>query len=111
MKRSGTVAALAAMMSSLLTLACCLPAGFLAAIGLAGLAVFFSGAQLWLLGASLVFLGLGFWQVHRGMRCGLRPRRGVVVLLGLAAGVFLLVVLFPQAVASLLADLQEGLSR
>ncbi len=43
-----TAASLGAMVSSLLTLGCCLPLPFLGAAGLAGASVFLSAARPWL---------------------------------------------------------------
>ena len=105
MKRTGISTALAAMVSSLLTLSCCLPVGFLGALGLAGLAVFISGARPWLLAGSAVLLGVGFWRTLRAAQCGVRPNRTGLVLLCLAALVLLTVILFPQMVAGWMADL------
>ena len=105
MKRTGIPAALAAMVSSLITLGCCLPVGFLGAFGLAGLAVFVSGARTWLLAGSAVLLGVGFWQTFRAARCGARASRTGFLLLCVAALVLVMVALFPQTVAGWIADL------
>ena len=67
-----TGASLAAVLASLLTLGCCLPLAFLGALGIAGASVFLAGARPWLLGLSIILLGLGFFQVYRGMRCRTR---------------------------------------
>jgi|SRR5580693_7729353 uncharacterized membrane protein len=97
-------APIAAMVGSLATLACCLPAGFLAAAGAAGAGVFFERHRIGLLVLSTVFVGLGFWQLRRGMRCGLKPRPWTKALLWIAATIVLLVVLFPQEIAGFFAD-------
>src|ERR1700746_3551284 len=82
-----TTASLGAMVTSLLTLGCCLPLPFLGAAGLAGASVVLSAARPWLLGLSVILLGGGFFQVYRGMKCRARQSRIALVLLGLAAGV------------------------
>jgi hypothetical protein len=99
-----TAASLGAIVSSLLTLGCCLPLPFLGAAGLAGASVFLSVARPWLLGLSVVLLGAGFFQVYRGMKCRVRQSRIALVLLGLAAVVVVFLLLFPQFLAGLLAD-------
>lgn len=100
-----TGASLGAVLTSLLTLGCCLPLPFLGAAGIAGAFVFLAGARPWLLGLSIIFLGLGFFQVHRGMRCRTRQSKTSIALLGLATLVVVLLLLFPQAIASALADI------
>jgi len=95
---------LGAMISSLATLACCLPAGFLVAAGAAGAGVIFQPFRIGLLTMSVVFLVLGFWQQRRGARCGLKPARWTKALLWVAAAIVLLVLLFPQEIAGFFAD-------
>ncbi len=105
--RKTTAASLGAMVSSLLTLGCCLPLPFLGAAGLAGASVFLSAARPWLLGLSVLLLGAGFFQVYRGMKCRARQSRIALVLLGLAAVLIVFLVLFPQVLAGLLADISS----
>src|SRR5271163_241780 len=100
-----TAASLGAMVSSLLTLGCCLPLPFLGAAGLAGASVFLNFARPWLLGLSVVLLGAGFFQVYRGMRCRTRQSKTAIALLSLATLVVVLLLLFPQVIASVLADI------
>ena len=95
-------------MASLLTLSCCLPVPFLGAAGLAGASVFLAGARPWLLGLSILLLGAGFLQVYRGMRCRTRQSKTAITLLGLATLVVVLLLLFPQVIASVLADIRIG---
>lgn len=103
-----TGASLGAMVTSLLTLACCLPLPFLGAAGIAGASVFLVGARPWLLGISVVLLAAGFFQVYRGMRCRTGQSKAAIALLGLATMVVVLLLLFPQAIASILADISGG---
>jgi hypothetical protein len=100
-------ASLGAIITSLLTLGCCLPLPFLGAAGLAGASVFLSAARPWLLGLSVILLGAGFLQVYRGVRCRARQSRTALVLLGLAAVIVVLLLFFPQVLASLLADISS----
>jgi len=65
--KQGTVisASLAAILSSVATISCCLPLGFAAALGAGAASTFFTTLRPWLLGLSVALLGLGFWQQHR----------------------------------------------
>ncbi|MHB8410916.1 MAG: hypothetical protein ACYDDI_03100 [Candidatus Acidiferrales bacterium] len=92
-----------AMVAALATLGCCLPFGFLAALGAAGAGAYFANLRPWLLALSVIFLGLGFYQQYRGARCGLRRRKLSLILLWTAAVIVVLVILFPQLLAGLLA--------
>ena len=103
-KKTGAFAALAAMLASVLTVGCCLPLGFLAAMGAAGAAAFLGWARPWLLVLSVALLGVGFYQIYGGVRCGVKPGWVSTILLGLAAVIVLLLILFPQSVAGFLAD-------
>jgi hypothetical protein len=103
-----TGASVAAVLSSLLTLGCCLPLPFLGVAGVAGASVFLTSARPWLLGLSVILLAAGFFQVYRGMRCRTRQSKGAIVCLGLATVVVILLLLFPQVIASILADISSG---
>lgn len=100
-------ASVAAMLTSLLTLGCCLPLPFLGAAGVAGASVFLAGARPWLLGLSVILLVAGFFQLYRGMRCGARQSKTAITLLSLATIVVVLLLLFPQVLASVLADISS----
>jgi len=102
-KTSG--ASVGAMLTSLLTLACCLPLPFLGAAGLAGASVFLAGARPWLLGISVLLLGAGYFQLYRGIRCRTRQNKAAITLLSFATIVVVLLLLFPQVIASVLADI------
>ena len=94
---------IAAVIAALSTLACCLPLGFLGAMGLAGISVWGRAARPWLLGGALALLVLGFVHLYRG-RNQCRKRSPInIALFWLAAAIVLLVILFPQLIASLLA--------
>jgi|SRR5580704_2153685 hypothetical protein len=104
-KTSG--ASVGAMLTSLLTLGCCLPLSFLGAAGVAGASVFLAGARPWLLGFSVILLVAGFFQVYRGMRCRARQSKTAIALLSLATIVVVFLLLFPQVIASVLADISS----
>ncbi len=93
----------AAIVAALSTLACCVPLGFLGAVGFATLSARVQSLRPWLLGASVMLLCVGFTQLYfRRSACAKRSRVGLV-LFWTAFAVVVLVILFPQAVASLIA--------
>ena len=96
----------AAAMSALATLACCLPLGIAGAVGALGLSVALERLRPWLIGLAVILLGMSFFQTFRGRKSCQRRSRLSLVLLGLAAAVVLAVILFPQKLAELLAALQ-----
>lgn len=105
MKQStGVSASLAAIVSCLATVGCCLPLGFAAAIGAGAASAFFQTLRPWLLGLAVVLIGLGFWQQHRAKQCSIRGRRIGNVLLWCAVVTVLVMILFPQQIAGFLAD-------
>ena len=93
----------AAVIAAFSTLACCLPFGILGAIGLAGASVRLQTARPWLLVGSLVLLVLGFVQLYRGGKQCRKRSPLSVALFWVAAAAVLLIVLFPQLIASLVA--------
>ena len=101
---TGVSASLAAVLSSLATISCCLPLGFAAALGAGVTSAFFTTLRPWLLGLSVVLLGLGFWQQHRAKQCGVRGRLLGNVLLWAALVVVFGMILFPQEIAGVIAD-------
>jgi hypothetical protein len=105
MKHSEKIAPLAAVAGALSTLTCCLPLGIAAAAGTAGLGIVLEPLRPWLLGSSIALLGIGFVQLYRSKAaCQRRNPLSTAVFL-ISAMVVLAVVLFPQAVASFLANL------
>ena len=101
---AGISASLAAIVSSITTLSCCLPLGFAAALGVGAASAFFANLRPWLLGASVVLIGLGFWQQHRAKQCAIRGRWIGNVLLWTALVVVVGMILFPQQIAGVIAD-------
>lgn len=99
------VTPLAAALSALATLACCLPLGIAGAVGALGLSVALASLRPWLIGLAVVLLAIGSWQLYRGARTCRRRSPVSFVLFGLSAAVVLGVVIFPQKVAELMAAL------
>ncbi len=106
----GTViASLAALGSVVLASSCCLPLlPFLFAAGTAGTSAFFLKVRPFLLAASLLFIAFGFYQAWRGKKCNCRPNVLSTILLWFSAAVVVAFILFPQAIANLLANLLAG---
>jgi hypothetical protein len=107
-KSTGISASLAAILSSLATISCCLPLGFAAALGAGAASAFFTTLRPWLLGLSIALLGLGFWQQHRAKQCSVRGRKIGNLLLWTALVVVLGMILFPQEIAAFIADRFSG---
>ena len=104
MKHAEKVTPIAAAFTSLATLVCCLPMGFAAAAATASLSMVVATYQRWFVGASVVLLIVGMVQLQRVQRtCATRPY-GSIVVFGVSAVIVLLVILFPQVVAGLVAD-------
>jgi hypothetical protein len=101
---TGISASLAAILSSVATISCCLPLGFAAALGAGAASAFFTTLRPWLLGLSVVLLGLGFWQQHRAKQCAVRGTLLGSVLLWTALVVVVGMILFPQQIAGFIAD-------
>src|SRR5215470_12616509 len=101
---SGISASLAAIVSSIATIGCCLPLSFAAALGAGAASAFFAVLRPWLLGLSVGLIALGFWQQRRATQCSVRGRRIGKVLLWASVVVVLGMILFPQEIAALIAD-------
>ena len=104
MKHAETIAPVAAALSALATLTCCLPIAFAAGTATAGLAVIAGSYRWWFLGTSIALLAVGAVQFVQARRA-CRPRGAVrtAILVG-SAVIVLLVLVFPQALAGLIAD-------
>jgi hypothetical protein len=74
------------------------------ALGLTSISVWIAPLRPWLLGAAVLLLVLGFWQIYRrGNRCSTRGSAVSLALFWVAVIVVLLVSIFPQLIANLLA--------
>jgi O-antigen ligase len=103
-KGTGISASLLAILGSVATIGCCLPVGFAAALGAGAASAFFTALRPWLLGLSVVFIAIGFWQQHRAKQCAVRGRWIGSMLLWAAVVVVIGMILFPQQVAGFIAD-------
>src|SRR2546426_867870 len=103
------VASLAALASVLLASSCCLPLlPFLFAAGAAGSSAFFVKLRPFLLAASVLLIAFGFYQRWRAKKCQCKPSLTSTILLWFSAIVVLVFILFPQAIANILANLLAG---
>ena len=94
----------AAILAALSALACCLPFGIVGALGLASIGVFIAPLRPWLLGAAVLLLFVGFWQIYRrGKQCITQRSLVSVALFWVAVAVVVLVIIFPQLIANWLA--------
>ena len=101
---SGFSASVAAIVSSIATMACCVPLGFAAAIGTAGASAFLLRFRSWFLVLSIALIAFGFWQQRRAKQCAVRGRLVGQMLLWTAVAIVLAMILFPQQIAGFLAD-------
>ena len=103
MKHVEKITPVAAMLSALATLACCLPVTFAAATAAASVSII-AGQYRWLLlGLSAAFLAIAAWQLARARACGRRSAASVVIFVA-SVTVVALVALFPQVLAAIVAD-------
>jgi cytochrome bd-type quinol oxidase subunit 2 len=92
----------AAIVAALSTLACCLPLGFLSALGLASISLWARQYSRWLLVASIAFLCIGSVQLYFRKSCTKRSTASLV-LFWIAVVIVILIAVFPQLIASLIA--------
>lgn len=100
MRMTERLAPVAAAMSALATLACCLPLGIAGAVGALGLSVALESLRPWLIGLAVILLGVSSFQIYRGRKTCQRRSRLSLVLFGLSAAIVLAVIIFPQTLAS-----------
>jgi cytochrome bd-type quinol oxidase subunit 2 len=104
MKHTEKIASAGAALSALATLACCLPIGIAAGTATASLAAVAGSYRWWFLGASAVLLAMGAVELARVRRSCQTRGSASTVMLAVSATIVLLVVLFPQVLAGLIAD-------
>ena len=97
---------LAAAMSALATLACCLPLGIAGAVGAMGLSVALERLRPWLIALAVILLSVSAIQIYRGQTSCRKRSRLSLILFGLSAAVVLAVMVFPQKLAELMAALR-----
>ena len=105
MRVTERLAPVAAALSALATLACCLPLGIAGAVAAFGLSAALEALRPWLIGIAVILLSVGLLQLYRGQRKCRRRSPLSLVLFGLSAAVVLGIMIFPQKVAELLASI------
>ncbi len=100
-------APLAAAISAVVSILCCLPVGIPAAIGVAGLGTLAGDLQPWLMALAAALLVFGAVQFWRNRSCRRRSRLTIAVLCVSGAIVGALLV-FPQTLAGIAADWTPG---
>jgi hypothetical protein len=105
MKVNERFAPVAAVVSALATLACCLPLGIAGAVGALGLGVALETMRPWLLGLACVLLCAGLFQMYRRQASCQRRSRLSIALFVLCALIVVTIILFPQQVAAWVAAL------
>jgi hypothetical protein len=98
-------APIAAAVTALSTLACCLPLGIAGAVGALGLSVVLNSMRPWLIAIAMVFLSVGLFQLYRNQRSCKRRSPVSLFIFGACAAVVVAVLAFPQRVAELMAAL------
>lgn len=105
MKHTEKLAPVAAVVSAISCMACCLPIGIAAAAGSAGLAVILEPFRPYMMAISAGLLVFGLWQLYRkGRTCQRRSRASIAIFWSCAA-IVVVMIIAPQFLANLLADL------
>ncbi|HKW00038.1 MAG TPA: hypothetical protein VJN96_09435 [Vicinamibacterales bacterium] len=104
MRVTERVTPVAAAISAVATLACCMPLGGVAALGLGGALAAAGRYQQWLLPGAGVLLLVGAGLIWRSRRVCHRTSTLSLTILAISAAIVLTVWLFPQTVAGLLTD-------
>ena len=104
MKHTEKITPVAAAVSALSTIACCLPSGIAAAAGAAGLGVVVESLRPWLVGLSIALLVLGSVQLYRSNRTCRRRNPASIAVFSISAILVVGILLFPQVSAGLLAS-------
>ena len=105
MKHGEKLAPVAAVVSAISCVACCLPLGMAAAAGAAGLGLVLEPVRRYLMAVSGTLLVFGVWQLYRGGASCQRRSRASMVVFWTCAAVVALMMIVPQIAASFLADL------
>jgi hypothetical protein len=103
MNHGERIAPVAAAATALATLACCLPVGIAAAAATASLAAVVAEHRGWFLLGSAALLAVGIVQLTRAQRQCSTRNGGSLAILGISATIVLLVALFPQVIAAIIA--------
>ena len=85
MKNREQLTPVAAAVTALSTLLCCVPTSFAAAVATTGAGLFVADHQGWFLAASVLLIGIGMLQLRSGrLSCSTARRRVSAILLGVS---------------------------
>jgi hypothetical protein len=98
------VTPVAAAVTALSTLLCCLPPTLAIAAATGSVGVFVAAYQPWFAAISVGLLVIGVLQLRRARACGVR-RTSSMIVMGVSAAIVVLAALFPQMIAIVLADI------
>lgn len=105
-RRQTAIVSASAIGSALAATSCCLPVlPSVLAAGIAGGSAFLAGAKPYLLAASVLLVGYGFFQARRLRRCNRRPGMLTSLLLWTSAVFVFASIFLPQVMANAAADL------
>ena len=104
MKNTEQVTPVAAAVTALSTLLCCVPTSFAAAMATTSAGIFVVDHQGWFLAASVLLIAIGVFQLRRATVCSPRTKRSSAIVLTISAAIVVGVIFFPQVVAGLMAD-------
>jgi len=98
-------APVAAVVSAISYMACCLPFGIAAAAGTAGLGLVLEPLRPYLMAASGGLIVFGVWQLYRRVPACQRRSRISIIIIWTCAAIAALLMMAPQILANFLADL------
>ena len=104
MKNPEQVTPVAAALTALSTLFCCVPTSFAAAIATTSAGMFVADHQGWFLAASVILIAIGLLQFRRATVCSATTKRSSAIVLAVAAAIVFTVIFFPQVLAGFMAD-------
>jgi hypothetical protein len=104
MKHGGNIAPIAAALMALTTLACCLPIAFAGAAVSASIGAVVAAHRAWFLGISILLVAVGAAQIRRARRTCRTRQTGSIAIVATSGLIVVLVIVFPQLIAGLIAD-------
>ena len=109
--KSTVITSIAALGSVIAASSCCLPLlPFLFAAGTSTTSAFVGKFRPYLLVLSVLLVAFGFFKSWRAKQCNCKPSQFSTSLLWFSAIVVVVMILFPQMIANLVADLLAGKS-
>jgi len=101
------VTPLAAVAAALSSLICCMPLGLIGAVGLSGFALRAARYRLWFVILAFLLLIASCFQVYRRQKSCKTRSKGSVITFWIAVAFVGFIVLFPQVIAGVLAQVGQ----